>query len=88
MLVNLVGQPLMVDISNTYNDDIVSVKVIGMERSNMIFSEVPNIVSVTFLGLTHHVLPVHVEVTIFNGSLHVSVMVVLMLLRNFFLHEF
>ena len=78
----------MVNIAHAHYNDIVSIEVIGMERSNMVFSEVPDVVSVTFLGLTHHVFSVDIEVSIFNGSLHVSVMVVFVLLRNFFLHKF
>lgn len=78
----------MVNIAYAHYNDIVSIEVIGMERSNMVFSEVPDVVSVTFLGLTHHVFSVDIEVSIFNGSLHVSVMVVFVLLRNFFLHKF
>ena len=88
MLVHLVAEMLMIYVSYTHNHDIISIIVISVISSHVVFIKVECIISVSFLWLSHHVLSVHVIVNIFNQSLLVSMMVVFMLLAHFFLHKF
>ena len=87
MLVDLVHKFIMVDVSSANDDDVVSEEVGGVEVSEVISSESVEDVSVTLDWLAHHVLSVDVEVSVFNGGLEVSVVVVFMLLVNFFLDK-
>jgi hypothetical protein len=87
MLVDLVHKFIMVDVSSSNNNNVVSEEVGGVEVSEVISAESVENVSVTLNWLTHHVLSVYVEVSIFNGGLEVSMVVVFMLLVNFFLNK-
>lgn len=78
----------MIYISYCDHHNIVSIVVGCMIPSNVVFSEVENIISVSLFGLAHHVFSIDIEVNVFNKSFHVSIVVVFVLLRNFFFDQF
>lgn len=84
MLGYLFSELLMINISNSDYYNIVSIEVICMEPSNVVFFDIEHIISVTFDRLTHHVLSVDIEMNIFNGGFQELWRIVLMLLGNFF----
>jgi hypothetical protein len=87
MLVNLADKFLMVDVTSTNDNDVIAEVVGGVELSQVISSEGMEDVSVSLLGLAHHVLSEDVEMGVLNGGLEVSVVVVFMLLAYFLLHK-
>lgn len=56
----------MIDIANTNNHKIVTIVVSNMEVSNISDGEVLQVVSVSFLWLSHHMFSVNVEMGVFN----------------------
>ena len=59
-----------------------------MEISEVISIQVVEVISISLNWLSHHVLSVDVEVSIFDGGFQESVMVVFMFDVNFFLYQF
>jgi hypothetical protein len=87
-LVHLVHELFVVNVTSTYNYNVVSVEVSGVEFSEMVSSKSLENVSISLDWLSHHVVSVDVEVSILNGGLEIPVIVVIMLIGNFFLDKF
>lgn len=78
----------MVDVTSTYNNDIVTEVVGGMEVSNVVSGYAVELVSVTMDWLTHHVFSVDIKVDVIDQSFEVSVVAIFVILMDFFLNEF
>ena len=88
MLVHCIYEFFMIDVASSDNDEVVSEEVSGVEVSEMVSFDEMHIVSVSLGWLAHHVFSVHIEVSVLKEGFLVSVMVVLMLLTDFFLSQF
>ena len=88
MLVDGVDELLVVDISCSDHNQVVSEVVGRVEVSQMVYSQLMNIVSISLGWLSKHVFSVDIEVDIFEKSFLIPVMVVFMLLTDLFLDQF
>ena len=87
VLVNLLNESLVVEVTSTDNDKVVTVVVAGVVVAESVGVEVLNLIAVTLNRLAHHVLSVHVEVNVLHGGLLVSGVVGLVLVADFLLEE-
>lgn len=87
VVVDLLHKRLVVHIASSNHHQVVSVVVVSMEFSDVVSVEVLKVVSVTVLGLSEHVFTISVEVSVFNGGLHVPVVVLFVPLRKLFLGQ-
>lgn len=78
----------MVDVASTNNNNVITEVVSCVEIAEVISRDVLEVVTVTLDGLAHHVLSVYVKMTVLKSGFHIAVVVVLVLLSNFFLNEF
>jgi len=88
VLVNLIDESLVVNITSTNNNDVVTVIVGSVVVSEGISVQVLDLVAVTLDRLTHHVLSVDIEVNILQGGLFVSSVVGLEVFAQFLLEKF
>ena len=88
MLVDLANEFLMVDVTSSYNNDVVSKVVSGVEISNVISSQAVELVFVSLHWLSHHVFSVDIEMNIINQGVEILVMVLFVFLEYFFLNQF
>lgn len=73
-VVNLIDELVVVDVTSTNNNEVVTVVVGGLEGVQVINREAGKVVSITLNRLTQHVVTVGVEVSVFkSSSLHVHV---------------
>lgn len=79
-MVDLVHKFIMVDVTCTDDNDVITEIVGCVEVSDSISSDVLNIVSVSLLGLSHHMFSVNVEMGVFDEGFKVSMVVVFVFL--------
>jgi len=85
---NLRDKLIMVDVTSTNNNDVVTEVVSGVEITKVISWNSLDVIAVSLDGLAHHVLSVNVEMAVLKSSFHIAVVVVIMLLSNFLFNEF
>lgn len=88
MLVDLIHEFLVVNVSSSNNDDIVTEIVSGVEVLDMVNVEVLQLISISLWRLSHLMFSVDVEMDIFQKGLEVSVVIFFVFLTNLLLQEF
>lgn len=86
-LLDGINDLVVANITSGNNGDVVTVVVGRVEVSQVIKSDGLGQISISLDWLTEHVLLVGVEMNVFKGSLLKSIVVVLVLLADFFLAE-
>ena len=77
----------MVDVTSTYNNDVITEVVGGVEVAKVVSRNLLDVVAISLNGLAHHVLSVNIEMAVLNGCFQVAVVVVFVLLSNLLLNE-
>lgn len=85
MLFDEVDELLVVDFTDSDNDEVISVVVVSVEILDVVKGNVLQVISLTSDGLAHHVVSESIEMSVLHQSALVLSVVVLMELRNFFL---
>ena len=78
----------MVDVACSNDHNVITEEMSWMELSELVSFNWVNIVSVSLLRLTHLMLSVNIEVSIFYQSFLISMMIVFVFLTDYFLQEF
>lgn len=81
-MLNLVHNLLVANITSGNDNDVFTVIVGSMEISELLNTDGADVVAVSLNRLTHHVLSEGVEVSVFEESLFISGVVLLMLIGN------
>jgi hypothetical protein len=84
---NLSDEFIMVDVTSTNNNDVITEVVGGVEVAKVINRNLLDVVAVSLNWLAHHVLSVNIEMAVLKGSFHVAVVVVVVLLSDLLLNE-
>jgi hypothetical protein len=87
-VLNLVNELVVVNVTSTNNNDVVSNVVRSVEVANVVNSQGLENITVSLNGLAEHVLTVDVEVRVLNGRFKVSLVVLLVLISYLKLGSF
>mmetsp|Transcript_119355 Transcript_119355/g.166548 ORF Transcript_119355/g.166548 Transcript_119355/m.166548 type:complete len:385 (-) Transcript_119355:291-1445(-) len=88
VLVDLIDESLVVKVTSTDNNDVVTVVVGSVVVSEGINIQVLDLIAVSLNRLTHHVLSVDIEVNVLQGGLFVSGVVGFVVFAQFLLEKF
>lgn len=69
-IVNKINKLIVIDITSTDNNHVVTEVISSFEAGNIINSEVLDLVGLTFDGLAEHVVTERIEVCVFKGGIH------------------
>ena len=84
-MLDLVDNLLVANITSGNNDDVFTVVVSSVVISQILNTKSTDVVAISLDWLAHHMLSVHVEVSILNSSLLILSVVLFMFLSSLYL---